>query len=372
MAALLSFSASSGAAQQSANEKVATYLVVEVAGALGTFPMSVNNSMAVAGYYFATSTVAYGFVQDGGGVLTTFKVAGSVWTEPESINAGGDITGFYETVAGAPQGFIRYANGRIVTFHPPCPGINCEALPVSINDFKQVAGNYPSPIQDIHSVSGGFRRSAAGVFTSYVFTRGGDSPTVVTGMNGNGAITGYFANGGFTSFLVHPDGFSMEFQVPWEDVVGAVPQSGKTVAESINAGGEIAGWYRLCTADPCATTSSGGFVRSPGGLFTLFNPPGTIVTSPASGPFFSAGEVLWAPNRINMNQGGTITGSYVDANLVQHGFVRDPYGVITSFDPPRGMQTTATSINDAGIIAGSFYYDWNAQTAFGFLRIPKR
>jgi hypothetical protein len=26
-------------------------------------------------------------------------------------------------------------------------------------------------------------------------------------------------------------------------------------------------------------------------------------------------------------------------------FVRDPYGTITSFDPPRGTQTTATSIN---------------------------
>jgi hypothetical protein len=333
--------------------------------------MSINNSMAITGYYLVTSTIAYGFVQDGAGALTTFKIAGSIWTEPESINATGDVTGFYETTTGAPHGFIRYANGRIVTFNPPCPGTNCESLPISINDFKQVAGNYPSPIQDIHSVSGGFKRAASGVFTSYVFTRGGDAPTVVTGMNANGAIAGYFANDGFTSFLVHPDGFLIEFQVPWQNIPNAISENGTTVAESINGGGAIAGWYRLCTSDPCATTTTGGFVRSPQGFFTLFNPPGTIVTSPASGPFLSPGEVLSAPNRINMNQEGAITGSYTDANLAQHGFVRDPYGVITSFDPPRGMNTTATCINDAGVIAGSFYYDWNAQTPFGFLRIPK-
>jgi hypothetical protein len=66
------------------------------------------------------------------------------------------------------------------------------------------------------------------------------------------------------------------------------------------------------------------------------------------------------------NQAGSITGSYLDAEEAQHGFVRNPYGTITSFDPPRGGNTTATSINDSGVIAGSYYYDWNAQTAEGF------
>jgi hypothetical protein len=48
-----------------------------------------------------------------------------------------------------------------------------------------------------------------------------------------------------------------------------------------------------------------------------------------------------------------------------------PYGTITSFDPPRGKQTTATCINDSGVIAGSYYYDWNNQIAEGFLRVPQ-
>ena len=72
-----------------------------------------------------------------------------------------------------------------------------------------------------------------------------------------------------------------------------------------------------------------------------------------------------------MNQEGTIAGSYKDPEGAQHGFVRNPYGTITSFDPPRGTLTTATSINDSGVIAGSYFYDWNTRIAQGFLRIPR-
>jgi hypothetical protein len=99
-------------------------------------------------------------------------------------------------------------------------------------------------------------------------------------------------------------------------------------------------------------------LRSTQGAFTLFNPPGLIVTSPAPETFLA------------INDDGVVTGSYTDAGLAQHGFVLDVDGVITSFDPPQGMQTTATSINDSGVIAGSFYAAGNPQTSIGFLRIP--
>jgi hypothetical protein len=52
--------------------------------------------------------------------------------------------------------------------------------------------------------------------------------------------------------------------------------------------------------------------------------------------------------------------------------VRNPYGTITPFDPPRGRQTTATAMNDAGVITGTYFYDWNAEIAQGFVRVPKR
>ena len=140
-------------------------------------------------------------------------------------------------------------------------------------------------------------------------------------------------------------------------------------AESVNADGVVAGVYSVCFY-ACATTNAGGFVRSPQGVFTLFNPPGTIVTSLV--PHRVLGGVpLTTPHRLSINQAGTITGSYVDAEGAQHGFVRNPYGTITSFDPPRGKQTTATSINDSGVITGTYFYDWNTQIAQGFLRVPE-
>jgi uncharacterized membrane protein len=348
-------------AQDYVKEKKASYFTMSVPGALGTFPMALNDSMAVTGYYLASPTVAYGFVEDADGIITTFRVGGSIWTEPESINAAGEITGFYEVLAGVPRGFLRYSNGRIVTFDPPCV-IVCvpspQAQPVAINDFGEIAGNYPFPLASAN----GFRRSTAGVFTTFDFALGSANATDVTGLNASGMIVGYVSPGGSyrKGFLLHPDGFSTEFDVPVSD--GSVgPGNEVTIPEGINADGAIAGWYGA------EFLGTGGFVRSPQGVFTLFNPPGSIVTVPELG---LGEESLTAPHRISISADGTIAGTYTDANHAQHGFVREPDGVITSFDPPRGMQTTATSINDSGVIAGSFYYDWNGQMSIGFLRIP--
>jgi hypothetical protein len=55
---------------------------------------------------------------------------------------------------------------------------------------------------------------------------------------------------------------------------------------------------------------------------------------------------------------------------VQHGFVRNPYGTITSFDPPEGKQTTATSISDGGAIAGFYQYRSGGGPPVGFIRGP--
>jgi hypothetical protein len=352
-------------AQEAAVDKAASYLSFRVPDALGTYPMSVNDSMAVTGYYLVSPTASRGFLRCPDGTIATFSVRDGIWTEPESINAAGDITGYYEVVPGVPHGFTRYANGEVVTFNPPDVGPSGpQAVPVSINAFGETAGNYPYPL----GTSYGFRRTAGGMFTTFGLALGADYPTVVTGLNASGTIVGYFSSGDYTtyasSFALHPDGFLLEFSVPVE------AYSLATIAESINADGAIAGWYSACGYQ-CKTVTTGGFVRSPDGLITLFNPPGKIVTLPGSGPLGWGQSLLSAPSRLSINQEGTITGSSTDAGGAQHGFVRNEDGVFTAFDPPKGKQTTATSINDAGVIAGSYYYDWNAQVAVGFLRIPK-
>lgn len=149
------------------------------------------------------------------------------------------------------------------------------------------------------------------------------------------------------------------------DAPGAagVPGSGfGTFPRSINASGAITGSY----VD--AKNVRHGFLRSPlGDKLITFDAPGAgTVSGSGFGTF---------PESINA--GGAITGSYVDANNVRHGFLRSPLGdKFITFDAPgaamvsgSGFGTFPESINDAGAITGH-YTDAN-RVHHGFLRDPR-
>jgi hypothetical protein len=348
----------------------ATYVSFSAPGALGTYPMSINNSMAVTGYYYVSPTQTSGFVRTADGSMTTFSVRDGVWTEPESINDAGDITGFYEVVAGVPHNFIRYADGQIITFDPPCVALGpCNvSVPVSINDFGEIAGNYPFLAA---SASARFSRSRAGVFTTIRSDLGAAYGTVATAMNASGAVVGYWNNvGEEVGFLAHSDGFWAQISAPLAK--NQIRCISDTAPESINAGGTIAGWY-LGYTNNCNTKITGGFVLSTNADFTLFQPPGTLLM-PLLVDFAVGGGSLTASHQMSIDQAGDIVGSYTDTAGAQHGFIRNPYGTITSFDPPRGRQTTATSINDSGAITGFYHYYYHysagAGPPMGFIREP--
>jgi hypothetical protein len=303
--------------------------------------------------------VQRGFLREADGTITTFNAAGAVWTEPESINAAGDTTGFYQLPAGVPQGFLRYADGRIITFDPPPPVVDpapqpvgtTEAQPISINDFDVIAGNYP-----VYSRPNVFIRSAGGAYNEGIsFARA----TVATAINGSGSVVGYGGDGEFSysGFVLHPDGYRSGLTVP----LPPQPEPecmAETFPDGINAAGMITGWYyNSCNPE------NKGFMMSPDGVFTVFEVPGTLLASP------SFAYTSTAPHWVSIDQAGDITGSYTDAAGVQHGFVRNPYGTITSFDPPEGKQTTATSINDGGAIAGFYHYNAGGGPV-GFIRVP--
>ena len=73
-------------------------------------------------------------------------------------------------------------------------------------------------------------------------------------------------------------------------------------------------------------------MRSPFGKITSFDPPGSIYT-------FVCEETC-------LNAAGEITGSYYDASGVQHGFLRESDGTITSFDAPASLGGGGASINE--------------------------
>ena len=78
-----------------------------------------------------------------------------------------------------------------------------------------------------------------------------------------------------------------------------------------------------------------------------FDAPGAV-SAPDQGTFSA-----------QINNLGLIVGNYVDANGVNHGFVRYPNGSITTFDVPGGGTgpnegTVPNGITDTGVVVGGF------------------
>jgi uncharacterized membrane protein len=358
-AALCVLSPLTCAAQGNINGE-ATYISFSVPGAFGTYPTGINASMEVTGYYGISPEVARGFLREADGTITTFNVAGATSTHPEGINAAGDITGSYiEPGVYAELGFLRYADGRIITFAANQTNPYLGMVPIAINDFDEIAGNYTYHGQTA------FTRSRAGEFTTSLAP---GLESVATAINASGSVVGIyggFGNDVFTGFVVHPDGYFAEIGIP-----GSSACANQTIPDAINAAGTIAGFFTMSYySEPgCSKPlSTGGFVMSLSGEITLFQPPGQI---PEFHNLAVGASFITSPHWISIDQAGDITGSYFDATGYSHGFVRNPYGTITSFDPPEGKQTTATSISDGGAIAGSYKYSSGGGPPVGFIRVP--
>jgi hypothetical protein len=140
-------------------------------------------------------------------------------------------------------------------------------------------------------------------------TAGSGFGTFPASINKAGAITGHFtdAHGLCHGFLRGPAGD----EIITFDAPGAGTTAGSgfgTFPNSINDGGAITGRY----IDSHNVTH--GFLRSSGGKFIVFEVPGAGTTEGSDSGTFSN----------NISDGGTITGRYIDAHNVNHGFLRIP------------------------------------------------
>jgi hypothetical protein len=340
------------AAQKPAVHDRNSYLSFEVPGALGTFPMSINDRMVVTGYY-VSSTVTRGFLRDADGTITTFAVPGAASTRPVSINHAGDITGSYlvnappeqnSFVSSVPQGFVRAADGTITTFGNTLNGLGDThriwVEPLAINAAGEVVGNENDGLG-----STVFRRSASGKVEE--FPPPGILSTNLegaTGINGSGAIIGFATQSnqerGFL-WSGHGTPPSPVFNTTTPIIADG---SGYTLPTAINAEGTIVGCYET------AITYL-DFVR---------DPEGTITTLYVPGAFPGECDVF-------INDAGTIVGSYVNAAKVLSVFIKPLHGEVVSFIYPGATMTTPTGLNDPDAITG--YYSSGSATK-GFILVP--
>jgi YVTN family beta-propeller protein len=85
--------------------------------------------------------------------------------------------------------------------------------------------------------------------------------------------------------------------------------------------------------------------------FMTFDPPGSTDTVPRG-----------------LNNRGQNVGSYLDAEGILHGYLRQSNGSFVTIDPPNSTATVATSINDLGVLVGEWVDAGGA--AHGFTRSP--
>jgi hypothetical protein len=330
----------------SASAQQSTFTTFDPPGSIvETIPTSMNPSGAITGWYF-DGNIFHGFLRSRQGAFTILDFPGATGTSGASINPAGTITGYYwgASVPPAFRGFVRSPDGVLTSFDPAG---SVDTEPASNNPAGEISGTY----YDANHVSHGFLRDRDGAITSFDVpdSNGG---TFVTGMTPSGEITGYYNDNDQPpypqrGFLRSRDGTYTTFVAPpGEGCSSCRVNVLSTYPSSINRAGEIIGnFYR----DDAETVY--GFVRERDGRMTILDAP------------CPGGSIF--PNSINA--AGVIAGNYYGCGA-EHGFVRDRDGKIITFDPPGSTYTMPTSINDAGAITG-WYVDASSVT-HGFLRSP--
>ena len=333
----------------------------------GTLSTGINSFGTVTGYVTDSNNGTHGFVRTPDGKFTNFDVPGADpvvgCTCPSAINDLGVVAGYYIDTNGFSHGFLRRPDGKFTTFDVPGAG-GFGSTPIAINLEGAIVGYY----SDSNFSTRAFLRSRDGKFTTWI------GPDACTGSNSEGCFGSGASNinafgivaGGFEdnggNFVHHSYVRNAEGKLKTFDAPGAGTGSYQGTGcpgcfLGLNQLGAIAGIY----SD--ANSVNHGFLRSREGKFTTFDAPGAGTV---------AGQGTGCPSDcpVSLNDFGAITGIYIDANFVAHGYLRSPEGKIVTVDPVGTTFTFPDGINDLGSITG-YYFD--ANTVFhGFLTIPAR
>jgi hypothetical protein len=331
----------------------------------GTEATGINSFGTVTGSVTDNNFGTHGFVGTPEGKFTNFDAPGANpivgCTCPSAINDLGVVTGYYVDTNSVSHGFLRSPEGKFTTFDVPGAG-GYGSSPIALNLEGAVVGYYTDSNYSFHA----FLRSPDGEFTTWI------GPDACTGnssegcygsaafnINAFGTIAGSFEDnsGNFVDhdLIRSSDGKLTTFDVPGAGTGSYQGTGCPGCALGLNQLGAIAGTY----ID--ANSVQHGFVRSPYGEITTFDAP-----SAGTGSYQGTGCPSDCP--MSLNDWGAITGIYIDANFVYHGYLRSPNGNITTFDPVGSVFTWSSGLNDFGAITG-YYADAN-NVYHGFLRIP--
>lgn len=164
------------------------------------------------------------------------------------------------------------------------------------------------------------------------------SSTVPTSINAKGQVVGYFCCG-------VDEHYQQGFVRQIDGSIGTFfePVAESTFPQNINDRGTIVGWYEYMN-----NRAAFGFVYTPtNGFATIFYGP--------------TNEVY------GVNSSGTSAGWFQKQGSGAPSFVRDPSGTITIFNVPDSYDTVALAINDGGQVTG-FYTPKGTNLTEAFIR----
>ena len=320
-----------------AQAPAATFLSFDAPGAgtaqnQGTFPLAINRSGLIVGYFTDSSNVQHGFMRDPDGTFTIVDVPGSIVTRVTAVNSKGLVAGFSYSSKGIPAGFLRYLNGTLLTLNA-VKG-SSYTIPAAINDIDQIAGN----VWFSSNITRGFLWSPTQSFKIFSVPYGG-SWVGVTALNSSGMIAGSYPGVIRQTWL---RGFVRDDAGNFSSFA-AIDGALRTYPTAINASGQVTGWY----VD--AHYQGLPFLRDADGTITLF----TVGTGDSQAT--------------SINDLGVVVGTAYSATF-ENAFKRDPAGNVTMLTLPFSNVGTAVGINLRGQIVGA--YNDSTFVTHGWLMTP--
>lgn len=294
------------------------------AGPGGTSALDINASGNVVGTFKDMAGVSHGFLLSEFGLVTVFDApsAGTagLGTEPEAINASNMFAGTFTDMQGINHGFLHTPEAVFTTIDGPN---TTSTSIVALNDSGQAAGEYAGTVNPV-----GFVRETDGTLTTFSVGPGLLETFAVERINASGTVVGFFtdSNRNFHGFLFtdSANGGLTVIDAPNDTSLGGAG----TAPFDINASGEVVGIVVTGLTSPVLTGHS--FLMEPTGSFAMFDPPVTGIRSSQANA---------------INDSGTIVGTYVGPDGVQHGYARSPAGTFVTFDEPDAAQLAVSNLN---------------------------
>jgi hypothetical protein len=116
-----------------------------------TWPLAINDTGSVAGYFTDSHGANHGFIR-AGNTITQIDISGAVATYIWAINASGTVAGYYLDANNVYHGFTRDSLGNVTVIDVSYAGTraNQGTFPTAINASGEVAGRFIGPLGDWH------------------------------------------------------------------------------------------------------------------------------------------------------------------------------------------------------------------------------